>query len=164
MKLSENKLTMTLEAVNLADQPVPLAFGHHPYFDQSGAFLSFNARQVLMSGQDMLPTYLEVPSGGLDFSKGKRIEGHDIDHCYAGWDGHAQIVWQDRLLGLIITANMEAAVVFIPKNGEAFCFEPVPHVNNALNRPEDHPAMPVVEPGDMYRSSIVMEAVELKKQ
>jgi aldose 1-epimerase len=159
IELSENKLTMTLETVNTADQPVPLAFGHHPYFEKSGAFLTFRARRVLMSGKDMLPTYSETPSGGFDFSKGERVEGHDIDHCYAGWDGDARIVWRDRSLGLIITSDMEAAVVYIPKDGEAFCFEPVPHVNNALNRPDDRPAMPVIEPGDIYRSSIVMKAV-----
>src|SRR6201992_2235507 len=30
--LERGQLTLELRAVNLSDQPVPLAFGHHPYF------------------------------------------------------------------------------------------------------------------------------------
>lgn len=157
--LRETTLEIALEAVNLCNEPTPLAFGHHPYFDQQGAYLAFDAEPVFMSGADELPTRSETPSDPFDFSHGERVEGNDIDHCYGGWKGEARIIWQDRPLGLVVTSNMPAAVVYIPKGGDAFCFEPVPHINNALNRPEEEPAMPVIPPGSSYRSTITMNAI-----
>lgn len=161
--LSDNMLEVALEAVNLCDEPTPLAFGHHPYFDQRNAYLAFEAAQVFMSGTEGLPTHSDTPSGEFDFTKGERVEGNDIDHCYSGWPGEARIIWQGRPLGLVITSNMSAAVVYIPKGGDAFCFEPVPHINNALNRPDDEPAMPVIQPGSSYRSTILMSAVSAEQ-
>jgi aldose 1-epimerase len=157
--LREDRLELTLTAVNNSDRATPLAFGHHPYFDQDGAYMLFGAERLLLSGDDGLPTMAVPPEGIFDFSAGEPVEGRDIDHCYAGWGGETRILWEGRQLGLIIRSAMEAAVVYIPSKGNAFCFEPVPHVNNALNRSGDSPAMPVIEPGDSYSSCISMMAV-----
>lgn len=157
--LTEDTLKIALEAVNLCDEATPLAFGHHPYFDQQNAYLAFEAAQIFMSGADGLPTHSETPSGNFDFSKGECVEGKNIDHCYSGWNNEARIIWQGRPLGLVITSNMPAAVVYIPKGDEAFCFEPVPHINNALNRPNDEPQMPVIQPGSSYRATITLAAL-----
>jgi aldose 1-epimerase len=159
IKLSENAIEIVSEAVNLCDMPTPLAFGHHPYFDQQGAYLAFGAERVFLSGTDGLPTHAEVPSGAFDFAKGEPVEGNEVDHCYSGWSGEARVIWQGRPLGLVITSDMPAAVVYIPNGGDAFCFEPVPHINNALNRPDDVPAVPVIPPGSSYRSVINMHAM-----
>ena len=163
IQLTEATLEITLEAVNLCDQPVPLAFGHHPYFDQRGAYLAFNAKRVFMADENALPTHASPATGNFDFSQGERVEGRDIDHCYADWDGDARIIWEDRPLGVILKSNMPAAVVYIPRGGSAFCFEPVPHINNALNQPDADPAMPVIQPGSNYRSTITMTALAAAK-
>jgi aldose 1-epimerase len=158
--LSDGALEIRLSAVNRADQPVPLAFGHHPYFDCEGAQLTFAASSVLMSGDDALPTEAIVPAGQFDFSSRGAVAGRNIDHCYAGWDGRARIQWTGRPLALEITADMAAAVVYIPPGGSAFCFEPVPHINNALNRPGDLPAMPIIAPGESFTATICLQAVQ----
>jgi aldose 1-epimerase len=158
-ELHDGALTITATATNLADRPAPIAFGHHPYFDREGASLRFNAGAVLMNGQDGLPLNATAPTGQFDFCKGGAVAGRDIDHCYADWDGHAEIHWEDRPLALDIRSDMQAAVVYIPKDGAAFCFEPVPHVNNALNRPDLSPAMPVIQPGASFVSNIVLQTI-----
>jgi aldose 1-epimerase len=114
---------------------------------------------VLMNGQDALPIDAVVPTGHFDFANVVTVAGRDIDHCYAEWDGEAEIRWEDRPLALHIRSDMKAAVVYIPVGGSAFCFEPVPHVNNALNRPDLSPAMPVIQPGASFSSSIVLQTV-----
>lgn len=157
--LGEHSLTIALEAVNLSYAPTPLAFGHHPYFDQQNAYFSFEAEQVFMNDDIGLPTFSERPKGAFDFAKGEQVQGHDIDHCYAGWKGEARIIWKDRPLGLRITSDMPAAVLYIPMDGDAFCFEPVPHINNALNRRDDAPTMPVIQPGGSYQSVITFTAI-----
>jgi aldose 1-epimerase len=158
-ELRDGALIITSTATNRADQPAPLAFGHHPYFDQQGASLSFNAGAVLMNGPDSLPLDAEVPKGQFDFAKGAAVAGREIDHCYADWDGNAEIRWEGRPLVLHVRSDMKAAVVYIPAGGSAFCFEPVPHVNNALNRPDLAPAMPIIQPGASFVSNMVLQTL-----
>jgi aldose 1-epimerase len=160
--LQDNSLDLTLSAVNQADCATPLGFGHHPYFDQDGAYMFFKAERLLLSGDDSLPTLAVPPEGMFDFSAGEPIEGRDIDHCYSGWDGETRIIWEGRDLGVIVRSTLEAAVVYILAGGDAFCFEPVPHVNNALNRPDDRPSMQVIDPGCSYTSCISMTALTAK--
>lgn len=158
-ELRDGALIITSTAINRANKPAPLGFGHHPYFDEHGASLRFNAGAVLMNGKDALPLDAIAPTGKFDFSKGGVVTGRDIDHCYADWDGFAEIRWTGRPLALKISADMMAAVVYIPVGQSAFCFEPVPHVNNAINRPDLSPVMPVVQPGASFVSTIILQTV-----
>jgi aldose 1-epimerase len=151
-------LMMKLSARNLFDRPVPLAFGHHPYFDSAGATLSFNAAQIWHTGQDGLPDVVAEPNGQYDFANGNPVAGRALDNGYAGWDGKAQIHWQDRPFMLEVTSDMKAAVVFVPEAEDYFCFEPVPHIINALNMPDHSPQMPVIEPGAVFETSITFLA------
>ncbi len=162
--LHNEMLDIKLTAKNLADISVPLAFGHHPYFDQAGASLGFSAKKMWMSSPDALPSHAAELVGQYDFGAAVLVAGRDVDHCYAGWDGAAYIRWEGRKYGLEIMASPElpAAVVYIPLNGDAFCFEPVPHVNNALNMPMSEPAMPVIEPGLEFVAHFAMHAVVIE--
>jgi aldose 1-epimerase len=157
--LVDGGLHMDLSATNLSDEPCPLAFGHHPYFDADRASLQFNAASVLMNTADALPLSAAAPTGSYDFHDGAPVAGRDVDHCYANWDGKARIEWHDCPLALNITSDQPAVVVFIPKGSSAFCFEPVPHVNNALNRPDLVPAMPTIATGQAFTSTTVFQSV-----
>lgn len=158
--LGDASLRLTLRVTNRADEPVPLAFGHHPYFDQVGASMRFAAKEVWMSGEDSLPTAAVEPRGQFDFQATGPVSGRSIDHCYSGIDGVAVITWADRPLRLHIASNpqLPAAVIYIPEGGDAFCFEPVPHVNNALNLPGQTPAMPILQPGETSETTIILQA------
>jgi aldose 1-epimerase len=164
---AEQKITVTADALtlsffarNLSGAAAPLAFGQHPYFDQAGAHLHFLAEQVWMSGADCLPTQAVKPAGNFDFSGSPAVTNHDVDHCYVGWTSPAHIMWHGRPLRLEISASphLKAAVVYVPKGGDAFCFEPVPHINNALNLAGHAPAMPIVQPGDSFAAEIKLQA------
>jgi aldose 1-epimerase len=160
--LTDDALTLDLSAVNLEVQPVPLAFGHHPYIPRSGARLTFHARGVWLPGDDGLPAELVTPAGLLDFSKGLDVEQADVDHCFSGWSRAAYIAWPDKPLALEITASLELsyAVVYSSRELDAFCFEPVAHVNNALNRHDGESAMPVIAPGGSFSAGIRFRAIK----
>jgi aldose 1-epimerase len=159
--LTDDLLIMEFDAVNLESQPVPLAFGFHPYFPRSGARLTFHAQGVWRVGDDGLPCELVKPAGPFDFSKGAAVENADIDHCFTGWNGVAIIAWPERPQALGITASRElsSAVVYMRRELDAFCFEPVAHINNALNRGDRESAMPVIAPGESFESSIRFRAI-----
>lgn len=153
--LTDELLILEFEAVNLESHAVPLAFGHHPYFPRSGARLTFHAQGVWRVGEDALPCELVKPTGPFDFSHGTPVE-NDIDHCFTGWNGVAIIAWPAKAQALGITASRELsnAVVYIRRDLDAFCFEPVAHINNALNRDDPESAMPVIAPGESFEASI----------
>jgi galactose mutarotase-like enzyme len=46
-----------------------------------------------------------------------------------------------------------------PDGADGFCFEPVPHINNALNLVDREPAMPIVAPGKAFNASVRFRAV-----
>lgn len=154
LKLYNDSLMMELTARNMADEPVPLAFGHHPYFESKGAILSFSAQEIWHTGDDNLPKRPEKPVGQFDFADGARVQGRVLDNGYGQWDGEAQIRWSDQPMLLDIISDMSAAVVYIPEGGDSFCFEPVPHIINALNLPEYGPQMAVVAPGETFKAAI----------
>ncbi len=159
--LGEDHLHLALTAWNLADQAVPLGFGHHPYFDTTGASLRFTAEAMWTNGKDNLPDAEQIPAGNFDFSAGARVQGRRLDNCYAGLTEPATISWIDRSYSLRIeqTPDLPGAVVCIPEPPGAFCFEPVPHVNDALNRMPALGAMPVVALGEAFTAAIVLRAV-----
>ncbi len=158
--LTDDTLTLTLRASNLADASAPLAFGHHPYFDKSGATLVFTAQNVWMSGQDRLPTEAVIPRGQFDFGTASPVAGRNIDNCYDGVTGPSVISWAGRPQRLEIASSppLPAAVVFVPEDGDAFCFEPVPHTNNAVNMPPQTAAMPVLAAGETSETIVTFKA------
>jgi aldose 1-epimerase len=159
--LTDDLLILEFDAVNLESQAVPLAFGFHPYFPRDGARLTFHAQGVWLSSDDGLPREQVKPSGPFDFSKGEPVENADIDHCFTGWNGVAIIAWPDKAQALGITASRELsnAVVYIRRERDGFCFEPVPHINNALNGSDPESAMPVIAPGESFEASIRFRAI-----
>jgi aldose 1-epimerase len=158
-EIGNDFLRIELKVTNLSDEPAPFAFGHHPYFDAARARLTFKANAVFMAGQDALPTESDKPLGQFDFGSGGAVAGREIDHCYADWDGQARIDWTGRRRALQIEADMAAAVVYIPKDAAAFCFEPVPHVNNAINRADLSPPMSVIDPGSAFSAKIIFASL-----
>jgi aldose 1-epimerase len=161
MTLTDDLLILEFDVMNVESQPVPLAFGHHPYFPCDGARLTFYAQGVWLTGEDALPCELVQPAGQFDFSKGSAVENADIDNCFTGWSGLAIIAWPDKPQALGITASRElsSAVVYIRRELDAFCFEPVAHINDALNRGDPESAMPVIEPGESFEASIRFRAI-----
>jgi aldose 1-epimerase len=160
--LAERTLTIEMSALNLEARPVPLGFGYHPYFLRDGAWLKFRAESVWLLGDDGLPSLRVKPFGKFDYANSMSVSRGDIDHCFTGWDGRAEISWPGRHLGLGIEASNSlcCTVVCIRSDLDGFCFEPVPHLNDALNRHERAHAMPVIAPGGRFDATIRLTALE----
>jgi aldose 1-epimerase len=162
ISLGQGQLLLELRAVNRHDRPVPLSIGHHPYFPRDGAHLQFKAQGVWLMNDDGLPSLLVKPFGKFDYATMTSVTRGDIDHCFSGWDGKATIAWRDKPLALEISASNElsTAVVCIRSDVDGFCFEPVAHANDALNRRKDS-SMPIIEPGSSFSASIAFRSVEI---
>ncbi|HJS12665.1 aldose 1-epimerase [Sphingopyxis sp.] len=158
--LAPEGLTVDLIVTNRSAGAVPLAIGMHPYFDAAKAHLQFTAEQMWLAGADQLPLRAIASDTATDFAAGRAIAGCESDNCYDGWDGRAAIWWDDRPLGLTILSDLSCAVVYTPADARFFCFEPVPHGNNALNLGGAGQPMPVAAPGETIRARIAFDAWE----
>jgi aldose 1-epimerase len=150
-------LTLSLTATNLAKEPAPLAFGHHPYFDAAGAQLMFVAERFYPTAEHDLPAEAVPTAGNKDFSSLRSVGGGLIDNLYGNWRGAARIIWAGRPYALEIRSTLPHAVLYTPPGEDFFCFEPVPHITNALNRADCD--MPVIAPGESFTASIHLHAV-----
>lgn len=146
-QLTASGLDLRMTANNGADIAVPLAFGMHPYFDAAGARLDFAATHIWRTARDGLPLRAEMPGPAEDFSGGLAVATTDLDNGYDGWTGPAVIAWEGRRFALSISSDLPCAVVYTPTGAGYFCFEPVPHSNNALNLGGRGHPMPVSAPG-----------------
>ena len=116
--LSPEGLTVTLEAENLGERPLPFGAGFHPYLhpggDQvDGATLRLPARTRLEADQRMLPTGRTHPVAGPteDFLTARAIGSEVLDGCFTdldrdsdgragvrlqGADGRTAVLWCDE--------------------------------------------------------------------
>jgi aldose 1-epimerase len=155
--ITEDSLILMLSATNLADETAPLAFAHHPYFDAAGAELSFVAGQFYRNAPDGLPLEPIAPTSEHDFVQWRSVTANAIDNLYGDWLGMAHIRWAERPYALNITSTLPHAVLYTPHAEDYFCFEPVPHLTNALNRADCD--MPVIAPGEAFHAQISLSAI-----
>ncbi|MGH7104716.1 MAG: aldose 1-epimerase [Acetobacteraceae bacterium] len=137
--LGETELTITLVVTNTGTIPQPLGFGLHPYFPRHGGVsLGFHADAVWQNDADHLPSEGTSVPHEWDFSSPRMLEEPGLDNCFAGWPGTAEITWPEGGRSLRISADrlFGHAVVFTPRGSDSFAFEPVSHMNDAINRME----------------------------
>ncbi|GAB4522092.1 MAG: aldose 1-epimerase [Amphiplicatus sp.] len=158
-------LTLALTLKNRAARAAPAGLGFHPYFsDPHTARLSFEAAGLWRADESALPVAWEPLSPSWDFSQGRSLAGASIDNCFTGWTGAARIAWRDRPFGVEISASPDLAfaVLYVSQGQGCFCFEPVSHMNDALNwaaRRKDT-GLRVLQPGESWTASMTLRAVE----
>ena len=157
IRLDADKLIIRLSATNLANEPVPLAIGHHPYFPRSKASLTLQAVAVWLADARNLPAAAVLPDAQLDLSDGPAVSGRELDNCYTGVSWPARIDWPDHALTIACSPELPCAVVYANSAADALCIEPVAHLSNALNLP--NAVMPVIAPGEAFAAQIVLSIV-----
>jgi aldose 1-epimerase len=127
-------LQMHLE--NTGNQLMPVGFGIHPYFlrrDQTPS-LRFAASGVYLTDQSNVPQRgAESIPEWLRFHHPKPLESHQIDHVFAGWDGSAELIWQDCTLHIKASEVFGHFVVFTGAPDNSIALEPISHATNAFN-------------------------------
>lgn len=135
--LTGSGLAITLIVTSTATVPQPAGFGLHPYFPRhSGVTLGFRAGAVWRNGTDHLPSECTNVPPEWDFSAPRTLQEPGLDNCFAGWAGSAGITWPaaGRTLRIAADRRFGHAVVFTPAGSDTFAFEPVSHLNDAINR------------------------------
>lgn len=151
--LNHDRLTVTLELFNEADEPFPAGLGLHPYFPKPpGTILTADVGGVWLTDADVLPTAHAALPEAWDFRRGLALAGVALDHGFTGWNGRATLDWPDDGLRLTLTTAgpLSHLVIYAPADGGFVCVEPVSHMTDAVNHPEAGPAargLTTLEPG-----------------
>ncbi|MEO8778559.1 MAG: aldose 1-epimerase [Rhodanobacter sp.] len=135
--LRDDALHVELAVTNTGSAAMPFGLGLHPFFARHGDVrLLAPASQVwLNDGRTPLPTECVVVPPDWDFRTERALPEHGLDNAFQAWNGEAVIRWPALQLGLRISADADAFVLYTPASRDFFCFEPTDHPINAVHLP-----------------------------
>ncbi|MCC2665447.1 MAG: hypothetical protein K0S35_3369 [Geminicoccaceae bacterium] len=158
--LDQDGLEATIEIANAGQSPMPAGVGLHPYFSRSaGVTLRARLDHVWLADARKLPTRPAPLPPEWDFSAARPLAAVEVDNCFGGWDGAAQIHWPESALTLAIAAEplFGHLVVYVPAGRDFFCVEPASHVNdgfNLLERGVEGTGVRVLAPGERVAGTV----------
>jgi aldose 1-epimerase len=160
-RITDHSLEMTLSLTNQSREPVPAGLGWHPFFvKRARSRAYFQAKGRWEMSADKLPTR-RVAALGLDAD----CASLDIDHCYDGWSGVADL--RDELLHVRLSSNLSRLVVFTNPTRDNIAMEPVSHVNNAVSlvhagADAAELGLAVLQPGESISAQMTIEVESAK--
>lgn len=142
--LDDTGVTVTTTVIASGEDPVPIAFGFHPYLRMPGLpraewTVSFPVRRRLLLDSKGIPMGATEPVEPIHGAIGERTwdDGFDRIDSHARFEVHAG----RRTITLEYTDGYPVAQIFAPPGQDYICVEPMTAPTNALNGQ-----------GDAYRS------------
>ncbi|NMM43678.1 aldose 1-epimerase [Rhodospirillaceae bacterium KN72] len=137
--LNDAGMVATLSLTNDADHPMPGGLAFHPYFPRSSETKLHTSAQGFLERDDIgLPSHVVSDHPVLSALENGETVPVGVDTGLEGWTGRAEIQWPDRQIALEMEApGMTRAVLYTPEGKDFFCFEPISHTTNAVNRLPD---------------------------
>ena len=162
-RLAAGTLQVEVAIENLSDQPLPVAVGHHPYFQLHGAhrdewMVHIAAREHLPLDQFLTPTGERRP---MEFADPHALRTGPLDDVFANLirepDGTARfhVTGGGERLTVTYGPNYRVAVIYAPQGRDYICFEPMAALTNAFNLAHRgvYQELQSVPPGGAWRES-----------
>lgn len=163
--LSDDGLEIALEVGNASGGQMPAGIGLHPYFTRTdGVTLRASLDHVWLPDERKIPKERVPLPAPWNFARGLRLARLDLDHCFGGWDGRAELHWPETDLTLVVEATppLRHLVIYVPPGQDFFCMEPVSHVNdgfNLLERGVADTGVRVLAPGESLGATVRLRVV-----
>lgn len=136
-RLTPAALSLTVEAANVGDAPLPMGIGWHPWFNlpsgdrrRTVLRLPAAARATVNDYDEVLPTgeVTPVAGGAYDFSRGRALGDLYLDDCFVRLTGNtAELVDPAAGFGLRVAAEappVTAFQVYAPPERDLVVIEP----------------------------------------
>ena len=143
-ELTPDALHVGLSVTNVDAEPFPAGCGLHPYF-ATRVFTHADEVELRAPVAGRYPAEGQIPTGphrpdevAERLSAGSTL-GDDLDDCFGGFGGRAEIRWPASGLRLTMDSSdaMGHLVVFAPRHSGRllpwFCVEPVTNANDGFN-------------------------------
>ncbi len=134
--LKDNQLIVSLTLTNKGGIPMPCGLGWHPFFPKDAdTIVRFKTKNV-WAHESAPPRErpMKTPPE-WQFDKGLKISELELDTCFGGFDGKAELIWPSRGRKINITAYSDFGhvVIWSPAGENFFCVEPVTNATDAFN-------------------------------
>jgi galactose mutarotase-like enzyme len=160
VRLAGNTLTTTTVVEATGDEPVPIAFGYHPYLSLAGLpredwQVELPVRRRMRLDERHLPTGEDEP---VTWSAG-RLGQRTFDDLFVELEPEPVFALQGagRRLEVAFVEGYRCAVVYAPADDEVICFEPMTAPTNPFG---DDAALAFAEPGRPYAATFRISATE----
>lgn len=168
IQLSSTGIEIQLCLTNRGKHALPFGMGLHPWFPRSaGTTLAFSANGHFPRDADGLPAGSWQPHPQLGRGTPTLLAAwQGTDLCFLQWQPSlARINWpeQQTTLSLIGTGALRHLHVYLPRDRDVFCAEPVSHLPDAINRPGlgSLAAMSTLAPGERLAGGLTLSALAL---
>jgi aldose 1-epimerase len=157
--ISNSALLVSCTIKNEGTSAMPAGCGYHPYFNRAlggkmeTVQLRFNTQGAYpYTGETPLPEGMAVPlTPAQDFSNPRPLDVN-LDTCFGGWDGVAEMVWPESKVRIIMHASstMSHLILFSPPEKPFFALEPQSQMTDGFNflaKGETKTGVTIVPPG-----------------
>lgn len=148
-------MTMRLEVTHLGDKRMPYGLAFHPFqlrgANPEGPRLQFKADGYWIANELCIPQeHSQALPADRDFNTLRSLGNGHVDNNFTGWNGRMVMERDDIDLRIdwqtTEPSDIHLSVLFRPENSPFFCFEPISHITDAINRP-GMPDMRMLEKG-----------------
>jgi galactose mutarotase-like enzyme len=150
-------LTIATTVTSTGDDPVPIAFGFHPFFQLPGVArpeweIEIPVREQLRLDPEMLPTGERITAHVAPGRLGSRT----FDDAYTAPPDGASFALSGggRRIEVAFDAGYPFAQVYAPADDDVIAFEPMTAPTNALV--DGGEALPLAAPGERYRAAFTI--------
>lgn len=138
------RFTVATQVRSRADEPFPVGFGHHPFFQRGLADPAVSEVRLRLPAGGAYPLRDSIPTGPpgpvparLDFRELRELNGDFLNDCLLrDPDGvPVRLEWPASGVGLSIETDEVLAhtLVYVPRGRPYFAVEPVTNANDAFN-------------------------------
>ncbi len=160
--LDDDGLIVTLDLVNDSDSDMPAGLGLHPYFPKPpGTRVTAGLTGMWESDDSVLPRARAPLPIALNFPAGVAMDdGVILDHGFTGWNGLATVMWTDGAaegtsVSIVADGPFGHLIVYAPARDSFLCLEPVTHMTDAVNHPDEADAGVIaLPPGERLSGTV----------
>ena len=159
-RLHDGRLRIEVTVEACGEDPVPVAFGFHPYLSLPGAprerwLIELPAMRKLALDARQIPTGADraLPSESFELAEREYDDGFDELSQPARFAASAG----ERRFELDFEEGYPCAQVYSPRDARFICFEPMTAPANALCT---HEGLRVLAPGERYRAAFALRVIE----
>ncbi|GEN98760.1 aldose 1-epimerase [Novosphingobium sediminis] len=165
VELAADGVRMLLRVTHLGPGVMPAGLGFHPYFpgDDSAVYHGLH-RFEWQTSSDGLPLALLDAGAAVDWWQGAPVTSRAVDTIQEGRQGTLAIQRSasDMLIELEPSDLLTCTGVYVGRDGDFFCVEPLSHPTDAINRAPEQMAM--LAEGETLEASLLIRARHIPPQ
>ncbi len=135
-ELAADGLTIALDVVNEAAEPMPVGAGLHAYFaDPAKLELDTDVTSMHLMSEEGVPHAADADAAAIRAMRSGGPLTRGLNNIFEGWSRRAVLRWPTHAVAIEAESPYDFLCIYSPEGEEFYCIEPVTHTTNAFNAP-----------------------------